>query len=250
MPAAPQVYVFPTDLTENPEYGHLMVFSAYEPRFSGFGPIRDQFWLYVPGGGENNLVWAQGHEYNPDVKMSRIATGAATGAGSAALGIAGPTLEAIGTLAGGVFRTGINPYVEVLFTGTKLRGFRFSIPFAPQSEEDSQILYGTQWGTGLLNRFRYHAAPEFANFAGIQNALFRSPSEWEIEFYYKDNKGSWQRNESLPRIAKSVLTRVDVDYTPDTEFSTFEKGDPVTSRLTMSFIEMEIIDKNKINQGF
>lgn len=243
-------HIFPSDLADNPEYGHAMVFTAYEPRFSsGFGAIREQFWMYVPGGGENNLVWAQGHEYNPDVKMSRIGTGAVAGGLGAALGIAAPVLESIGQLAGGVFRTGINPYVEVLYTGTKLRGFRFSVPFAPQSEEDSKILHGTGWGTGLLNRFRYHGAPQFF---GPANALFTSPSEWSIEFYYKKGRqaASWVKNESLPRIGKCVLTRADIDYTPDTEFSTFENGEPVTARLTLSFIEMEIIDKTKIDQGF
>lgn len=244
-------YYFPADIDNSPEYGQMMIFTAYTPQSARFGVgnrrMLDQMCLYVPGGGQNNLSWQQRHDYD-DVKMSRLGTGAASGMLSSILGIGGDVIGAAGSLAGGIFKTQINPYVEVLYRGTDLRAFNFSFMFAPQSPADANQLYGQY---GLLSRFRYHAAPEFA---GKGELLFKSPSEWEIDFYYRAKNGSmknnWEFNKAIPRIAKGVLTRVDVDYNPDTEYSTFETGEPTSSRLTMQFVEMEIIDKSRINDGF
>lgn len=250
------VYTFPSDVIDSPDYGHLMVFTAYTPQMqraadAGIGPGRqmlDQFLLYVPGGAQNNLVWSQKHDYD-DVKMSRLGAGAASGLMGAVLGVGGPIEKGAG-LIGGAFRTTINPYVEVLYRGTDLRAFDFSFMFVPQSEKDSIQLYGNGSGTGLLNRFRFHAAPEVGGALGISDLLFKSPSEWEIDFLYKTASGGWAENTKIPKIAKGVLVRVDVDYNPDSEFSTFEQGDPTSSRLTMRFVEMEIIDKTRINEGY
>jgi hypothetical protein len=247
---AGNAYQFPSDLLDSPEYGHMMQFTAYTPQFviagQGVGnrQILDTFLLYVPGGAQNNLVWAQQHEYE-EVKMSRLGTGAVSGIMQATLGHGLPSKGA--GVAGGIFRTTINPYVEVLYRGTDLRAFDFSFLFSPQSREDSQILYGNGNGTGMLNRFRYYAAPEIS---GPADLVFSSPSEWEIDFFYKTPSGGWAVNEKLPKIAKGILQRVDVDYNPDSEFSTFESGDSISSRLTMRFIEMEIIDKRRIGEGY
>ena len=144
---------------------------------------------------------------------------------------------------GGAFRKTINPAVEVLYRGTNLRNYVMSFMFAPERREDSVMLYGVQNGTGILNRFRYHAASR------NQGWYFDSPSEWEIAFYYRNTKGGWSINPNLPKIAKGILNRVDVDYNPDAEYSTFEGGEPTSARLTLAFTEMEIIDKDRIEQG-
>lgn len=231
----------------------MVWFYAFTPQWSAnvTGPrqLLDSFQLYIPGGAQNNLVWSQRHDYD-DVKMSRIGSGAASGIMSAILGIGADTIGKGAALAGGAFRTTINPYVEVLYRGTDLRAYDFSFMFAPQSREDALQLYGNGNGTGILNRFRYHAAPEVSSLTGYDNLLFKSPSEWEVMFLYKNASGAWVVNPKLPKIAKGVLARVDVDYNPDSEFSTYEHGEPTSSRLTMRFVEMEIIDKTRIEQGF
>lgn len=252
-------YAFPTDILNSEDYGHLMIFTAYSPQSArvratgavGQRQILDQFLLYVPGAGNGaNLSWIQKHEYD-EVKMSRIGTGAAAGAMSAILGIDAGTIQRATQAGAGLFRKAINPYVEVLYRGTNLRSYMFSFMFVPQSETDSRMLYGNGPGTGLLNRIRFHAAPDAG--AGGDSLLFTSPSEWEIDFLYRvpgPGAGSWAINEKIPKMAKGVINDIEVDYNPDSEFSTFEQGDPTSARLMLTFTEMEIIDKTRIGQGY
>ena len=250
-------YRFPSDLLDSPEYGHMVQFSAYTPQSfiqaaaANRGLINgrqllDTFQLYMPGGGQGvTLNYSQVHEYD-EVKLSRLGAGVM----SAIVGIGTDVIAGGNAASAGLFRTQINPGVEVLFRGTDLRKFDFSFMFAPQNKQDSDVLYGTSPGDGLLNKFRFYAAPEITGITGYDNLQFKSPSEWEIDFWVKDANGGWKENNKIPRLAKGVLARVDVDYTPDSEFSTFESGDPVSSRLTMRFIEMQIVDKTLIGQGY
>lgn len=235
-------YVYPIDLVQGDDYGHLIQFRAYSAATFATNlysrrELLDDFLLYTPGGGQNNLLYSQTHEYD-EVKMSRLGAGIA----SAIVGVGGSDLVGQGVgAAAGLFRKAINPRIEVLFRSTELRTFDFSFMFAPQSEAEARSL------TEMLNRFRYHAAPRLQ----AANFLFESPSEWQIFFYYRDAKsGQWRENNKLPKIATSVCARIDVDMNPDSEFSTFDDGTSVSSRLTMRFIEMEIIDKDRIAGGF
>lgn len=251
-------YCFPSDLMESPEYGNMIQFTAYTPQsfVQAAGAARgltsgrkmlDNFWLYMPGGTQsNNLSYQQAHEYD-EIKLSRLGAGM----GGGIVGIGGDVISGLNAAAGGIFRTQINPGVEVLYRGTALRKFVFSFTFAPQSQTDSNMLYGSSTGDGMLNRFRYYAAPEITGITSYDSLLFKSPSEWEVSFWIKGTSGgSWAENTKMPKIAKGVLARVDVDYNPETEFSTFEGGEAVTSRLSMEFIEMQIVDKTLIGQGY
>ena len=225
----------------------MMTFIAYTPESSRVSAVigsnrrpLDIFMIYIPGGGQNSLTWAQSHEYD-EVKLSRLGASGAAAAMGVPIGVGGSDTSLIG----GAFRKIINPAVEVLYRGTNLRNYIMSFMFAPERREDSIMLYGdgVQSGTGILNRFRYHAAPK------NQGWYFDSPSEWEVSYYYRNTRGAWVVNPNLPKIAKGILNRVDVDYNPDAEYSTFERGEPTSARLTLSFTEMEIIDKKRIQDG-
>jgi|688.fasta_scaffold465685_2 hypothetical protein len=250
-------YCFPSDLMESPEYGAMIQFTAYTPQsFAQAAAARagltsgrkmlDNFWLYMPGGGQsNNLSFQQGHEYD-EIKLARLGAGVA----SAVIGVGSDLIQGGNALAGGLFRRQINPGVEVLYRGTSLRRYNFSFTFAPQSKPDADMLYGTSTGDGILNRFRYYAAPEITGITNYDSLQFKSPSEWEISFWTKAAGGSWTENTKIPKVTKGAFVRVDVDYNPETEFSTFEDGGAVTSRLTMEFVEMQIVDKTLISQGY
>ena len=79
--------------------------------------------------------------------------------------------------------------------------------------------------------------------------IMESPSEFKINFYSKIG-GDYRENTMIPRIARGVIDRIDVDYAPQGQFSTFSNGHPVASMLTFTFREMRIIGKDNVLQGY
>ena len=78
---------------------------------------------------------------------------------------------------------------------------------------------------------------------------FVPPAEFEIKFRFVDN-GQQHENQYMPRIARSVLRRVDVNYTQQGEFSTFKDGAPTSAQLTLVFKEIRIISQTDVENGY
>lgn len=259
----PSYNVFPSDIEGNSQIGHYVEIRAFPGRgltqnaidfgnflggLFGSGNAGNQaatalgvnaaanpnqtetFYMYVPGGGQNTLSWQQQHEYT-DVKLARVAAGF--------LGVGGSGGSAPGVLPG-LLGTPINPQIEVLFRNTQLRTFQFYFLMSPTSLDESQKM---QW---IIERLRWHAAPRISN----SSLTFEPPSEFEVTFYFRQKMGGFVRNPNLPKIDKCVVERIDVDFTPQGEFSTFSNGHPVSALLSMQFKELSIIDKNKIGAGY
>lgn len=224
------LYQFPEDLG-NSQQGHYMLIDAYRTIEQGngrpAGEKLDTFAFFIPGGQTNgqSLTWSQQHEYT-DVKLARLFT--------SMLGVAGDVVAGAATLMG----VPINPKVDVLFRNTNLREFQFMFLMAPQSSRESDTMQT------LLRRFRYHSAP------ALTSTNYISPNEFEIRFFFINAQGQAEENKYIPKIARGVVKRIDIDYTPTGEWSTFWDGSPVSALLTFTFLETKIIDKNYIDQGY
>ena len=263
-------YVFPSDLTSR-QQGHFMKI-IIEPSKVGSAPTDiNTIMLFVPGGPQNGpMAWQMVHEYD-DVKLTKLgmgAIGAITKMPAAALGAA--RLAGQGT---------INPKVDVLYGNSELRQFQFSFFMAPQSEKESLNL------RQIVKLLRKYSAPEIGSpaatraitstasellaqvglegtFSGasgqgsqLQSGLwFIPPAEFQIRFYSIYNtEGSGTRateNPYLPKIGRCVLTRVDVDYGQNSDFSTFKDGSPTNLQLTLVFREMRIISQADVEDGY
>lgn len=229
-------YSFPEDVGSD-QQGHWMVITAYENtgaipvvRPSGTTRILDNFTFFIPGGQLSMpLVWSHEHEYT-DVKLARLFT--------SMLGVVGDLAAGAATLAG----YPINPRVDVLFRNTNLRTYQFNLLMAPQSQAESEQM------KQIIKMFRFYAAP---NFTAPGNSLYESPNEFDIRFFYRDSSGAARVNENIPKIGLGVVKRIDIDYTPQGEFSTFYDGTPVSAMLTFTFMETRIIGKTAIRDfGF
>lgn len=216
--------------------------------------IAESIALYMPSG----LVYNQQNKYE-EVSMTALAGKAATaGTGlavGAAAGMLGRNLEA-GIQAGAKARQvvdgagkllgtasslagyPINPRVEVLYSHTDLRSFRFELLLAPRNEQESMAI------DKIIRTLRFHAVPELdPQTAGF---TFIPPAEFDISFY---NKGV--ENVKIPRINTCVLNVIEVDYAPTNGvYSTFSNGYPVAVRLSIGFTEVEPLHKARVAQGF
>jgi hypothetical protein len=206
--------------------------------------------LYMPSG----LVYNQQNKYEEVSMTALMGKAAATGAGLAVGArsgsldkaiAAGAKARSIADSAGRIIGQAsslagypINPRVEVLFSHTDLRSFRFEVLMAPRNEKESQSI------EAIVKTLRFHASPELdPQTAGF---TFIPPAEFDISFY---NKG--QENVKIPRINTCVLNVIEVDYAPtDGTYSTFQNGHPVAVRLSLGFTEVEPLHKARIVQGF
>ena len=76
------------------------------------------------------------------------------------------------------------------------------------------------------------------------------PAEFEIKFKYVNN-GQQVENPNIPKIARSVLMRVDIDYVPPGgEFSAFRDGAPTSALLRLAFQEMRVISQQDVDNGY
>jgi hypothetical protein len=233
---------FPSDIQDDTQ-GHWMNIQAVG-RGTDNTP-QATVTLFIPGGiNGSNMVWETNHEY-VDKKLGFVAPGA--------LGAFGAALQTGAGMAGGA----INSKVEVLYRDTQLRRFQFSFIMAPQNEADTQALHdvvATLRGysspflvSGASSPRQGYVGSAAGQFEYLSTGgLYASPSEWIIDFYYKNEFGNAVRNLNIPLIGRCVLQHIDINYTPTGEWSTFHDGAPTSAMLTMAFLEMRVIDQENI----
>ena len=128
----------------------------------------------------------------------------------------------------------INPRHEVMFTGIDFRSFSFNYTFAPKSAAETAQL------RSLINTFRFYALPEMSD----NKVNFTFPGVFRISFFVGENPNIW-----VPKIATSVLRRVNVNYSPGSIWSTLPLGEPTQLNLTLEFTEIELVDRLKIDDA-
>ena len=137
----------------------------------------------------------------------------------------------------------IAPRMEIMFEGVGRREFSYTFIFIPKSVEESRAV------EKIIYAFKFHMHPEFVN----ENArVMRFPSTFDILYMYKHGP-----NDFLNKISTCFLTKMDVEYGAD-RFTAYEpiKGKrgfgppPQKTKLSLSFSEMEILTKTRIEQGF
>ena len=130
----------------------------------------------------------------------------------------------------------INPQQQLMFDGIDFRDYQLAFTFTPYSREESDTV------TQIIKMFRQSAAPQIVT--GGAGMFFVPPSTFDVDFLFNG-----VRNTNVNRVAESVITSIDVNYAPNGWAAT-ENGAPVQTTLTMNFKEIELIDSNKIKNGY
>jgi hypothetical protein len=129
-----------------------------------------------------------------------------------------------------------NPKKENLFKQVEFRSFSFDYQFFPRNPEEAQNI------RNIIKEFKLHMHPEYKD---SNNFLFIYPSEFDI-FYYNSGK----ENLNLHRHTSCVLTDLSVDYTPNSQFTSFRDGMPTQINISMTFKELAILTKKEIEDNF
>ena len=145
-----------------------------------------------------------------------------------------------------IFGATTNPYMEVLFGGADLRTFTYSFTFAPRDRKERDEVQK------IIHTFRFHQAPELRNNQSMYMGL---PAEFDIHYMYQPDSNvdgtvdEARENPYYNKIATCVLTSCNVDYTPN-GVKSHADGSPVQIKMTLNFLETELITKDHIEAGY
>jgi len=162
---------------------------------------------------------------------SEAVAGAELGALNAVDTVADGT-KAIVALEKGAIRT---PRMELMFEGIGRREFSYEFTFIPKSEAEAQTI------KDIVYQFKFHMASQYTTGTFREMSI---PSMFNISYKYKSAD-----NDHLNKISTCALENMDISYGAE-RFVAYEDGVPQTTKITLSFKEMEIITKDKIMDGF
>ena len=143
-------------------------------------------------------------------------------------------------------RIAINPHLEVLFQGIEFRRFSFNYQFMPQSQDESDLV------DNIIRAFKLYSAPEVDT--STASRFFRYPAEFDIKFY-----SHGKENDYINKISTCVMTDINVNYTGSgAGWSGFRPPDrndkngspPVKIDLRLSFLETDLLTKQRVLQGY
>ena len=134
-------------------------------------------------------------------------------------------------------RTGIAPaaMTEMIFNGIDYRTFSFTFKFTPRNRDESDVV------NGLLHAIKDAMLPKRYG-KGQSIAAYTVPHEFVIRFM----KGT-KINPYLDQIGLCACTGVEIDYGSD-KFSTHPSGDPVSIDATLTFRELELMERTRYNE--
>ena len=163
--------------------------------------------------------------------------------------ITGDTIST-GDVFGGISGVARNPNVEVLFQSMKLRTFDLTFKMTPFDDRDVQNI------TGIIKIFKKAMLPQYklgegVKVFGMENdsleaGFIQVPKVCAVNFM----RGAG-RNNYLPRYKMCAITDVNVNYTPDNVYATFNQSSPVATELKLSFMETKLVFSEDIEErGF
>jgi hypothetical protein len=139
-----------------------------------------------------------------------------------------------------MFGQAVNPYMEVMFQGTKLRSYSYKFSFTPKNQQETEDVQA------IIKLFRFHMMPELK---GEQHRYLTLPSTFDIHYMFQHSKDYASENNFYSKIATCVLEDVTVDYTPESVRS-FQSGAPTRITMDLKFKETEMMSKERINEGY
>ena len=194
----------------------------------------------------NTLGIAKGAVKTTD-QLKAIIQGTAGGLATYGKNIVGEALSMAGAgdpikLSSKAFGVAVNPHEEMFYEGPSFREFSYAFDFYPRDEKEMKDVQN------IVKLFKYHQAPDL-DMSKYGGRLFNVPSEFEIHYMYQDRVNNY-----MNKISKVACKGVDVQYGEEEQFSTFKPdadgAPPVSTKLTLNFVELELMTKEKIYKGF
>lgn len=224
------------EYTSTEEVGMLGAFLTAASSGQGAGTLTNAGNLALQTGGP--AIISAGASVIQQLGASGVGKLAGAGAASALASAQPINPKLLEQLNSKLVGTVLNKRQEQMFQSMRFRSHQMSWLFLPRSQEESDSLFE------IIKLLKANMHPELDTRTG--NSTLIMPSEFDIEFRTGDAE-----NDRISRIATCVLGSCNVDYTAVGEFITFSGyQDPIAISLDMSFIEVEPLSRNMIENNF
>ena len=151
----------------------------------------------------------------------------------------------------------VNPNVEVLYDNPELREFSLKFKLTPYNEAEANVI------RSICNTFKKTSLPGFGTLSTVKGTknnegllgadanltagvgggnYIRVPNLVRVSFM---RGGSL--HQYLPQYKVCAIKRVQVNYTPDGAYATYNNSSPVSTELTISFLETKLIFREEID---
>lgn len=117
----------------------------------------------------------------------------------------------------------LNPNMELLFNGVKLRSFKFSFKFTPRSDKEGRVV------RSIIHTLKRNMAP-----SGVSGLRLQTPNIFELTYRKGQNVHPY-----LNKFKQCALTDMSVNYTGENMYSTYYDGSPVSYIVDLGFKELE-----------
>ena len=116
--------------------------------------------------------------------------------------------------------TVLNPNMELLFKGPTLRSFNYQFKLTPRFKKEAETI------RTIIKAFKRNMAPK-----GAAGNFLKTPNIFEIQYVGK-------ARDYLNRMKLCALKNVNVNYTGEGNWATYQDGSPISMLLTLSFTEV------------
>ena len=143
----------------------------------------------------------------------------------------------------------LNPHKAVVYQGPGgFRTFTFTFQLIPKSKDESKEIFN------IVRFFKKRMHPGTGGGAGINNlssVTLTYPDEFEIKYYVNNREvdGS-DFTKPLFKIKNCFMESFSADYSTSSLVSFMDDGNPLTTTISMSFKETQLLTKKDIDEGY
>ena len=133
--------------------------------------------------------------------------------------------------------------MQLAFKGVDRRAFQYTFKMIPRNSREADEI------KKIVSIFKFHMMPEYKGGQGSARDTLNYPSTFNIEYHYRGKQNTY-----LNRVSECFLENMQVSYGGD-RYKTFdphnsEGAPPVETSITLAFKEIEIMHREKMEDGF
>jgi hypothetical protein len=142
----------------------------------------------------------------------------------------------------------LNPHKAVVYQGPGgFRTFSYTFIMVPKSADEAKVIFNIV----KFFKLRMHPGTGRAGINDISSVTLTYPDEFEIK-YHVNNKAVDGSDSSTPlfKIKNCFMDTFTADYTTSGLVSFMDDEHPLTTTISMSFKETQLLTKADINEGY